>query len=54
MIMRTSSGVDLYKIDITMELIMTLLPAPVDPTKATVSPGATVRSTSSMTNRSGR
>ena len=31
MIMRTSSGVDLYRIDMISELIMTLLPEPVDP-----------------------
>ena len=31
MIMRTSSGVALYRIDMIMELIMTLLPEPVEP-----------------------
>ena len=31
MIMRTSSGVDLYRIDMIMELIITLLPEPVEP-----------------------
>ena len=31
MIMRTSSGVDLYRIDMISELIITLLPEPVEP-----------------------
>ena len=31
MIRRTSSGVDLYRIDMIMELIITLLPEPVEP-----------------------
>ena len=31
MIMRTSSGVDLYSIDMMSELIITLLPDPVEP-----------------------
>ena len=31
MIRRTSSGVALYRIDMIMELIMTLLPEPVEP-----------------------